>query len=437
MQDSLKTALPTRSKPMSRILRHILAGLLIPAAVAHGEMLTLKDCLSDARSSNPTLRVAAYDQTIAAEGERIGNSGYLPRLDIQGGYTAQMDPQAIDLGNGRTVATQQADYPFASLSIYQTLYDFGRTDARAGRARTVREAASFNYARHEQDVFLQVVTAYFGILQAQKLLQTAEDEVVQMTEHLRVVRNLYEQGVVTRNDLLQAEVRLAGSQQRRLGNTNRRENTWLLLNYLMDRKPDFRADLDETATLPPSVTTSSYQTPANRPEIKALEKAIEGSDFDVQESKGGYYPELFAKAGVDYVQNRQVKEQAIMAATVGVKFNLFDGQATTGRYRQAVATRSRNEEALRQLKASLGVEYRMAVNDANVSLERIKVSEKSILQGEENLRINKERYQAQVGTATDVIDAQTLLTQARTDYYNSMFDYQVAVARVRKALGEL
>lgn len=424
---------------MSRILRHIIAGLLIPAAVAQGETLTLKNCLSEARSSNTTLRVAAYDQTIAAEGERIGKSGYLPRIDIQGGYTVQLDPQAIDLGNGRTVATQQKDYTFASLGIYQTLYDFGRTDARAGRSRALREAALYNYAGHEQDVFLQVVTAYFGILQAQKLVQSAEDEVVQMTEHLRVARNLYEQGVVTRNDLLQAEVRLAGSQQSRMDSTNRRDNAWLLLNYLIDRKPDFRADLEEGATLPYSaVTTASLsQVPADHPEIKALEKAVEGSEFDVQESKGGYYPELFAKAGLDYVQNRQVKEQAIMAATIGVKFNLFDGQATTGRYRQAIASRSRNEQALRQVKAALGLEYRMAVNDATVSLERIKVSEKAILQGEENLRINRERYQAQVGTATDVIDAQTLLTQARTDYYRSMFDYQVAVARVKKARGEL
>ncbi|GFE58448.1 TolC family protein [Geobacter sp. AOG1] len=423
---------------MSLILRLIAVGLLIPAAVAQSETLTLKDCLSEARSSNNTLRVVAYDQTIAKEGERIGKSGYFPRIDLEGGYTAQLDPQTIDLGGGRAIATQQADYAFASLGIYQTLYDFGRTEARADRAHTVREAATLSYKGYEQDVFLQVVTSYFGILQAQQLLQAAEDEVIQMTDHLRVAQNLFELGVVTRNDLLQAEVRLAGSQQRRLDSTNRLGNAWLQLNYLIDRKPDSRAELEETATLPPTAPTASEDLAlTNRPEIKALEKSVEGSDLEVQETRGGYYPEIFAKAGLDYVQNRQVREQAIMAATIGLKINLFDGQATTGRYRQAVATRSRNEESLRQLKAAIGLEYRLAANDAKVSFEKIKVTEKSIQQGEENLRINKDRYQAQVGTATDVIDAQTLLTQAKTDYYRSMFDYQVAVARVKKALGEL
>ncbi|RII25183.1 MAG: TolC family protein [Geobacter sp.] len=423
---------------MNRILRVIATGLLIPAAFAQAETLTLKTCLTAARQSNNTLKVAAYDQRIAAEGERIARSGYLPRVDLQGGYTAQFDPQSIDLGGGRTVATQDADYAFAGLGIYQTLYDFGRTDARSGHARAMREAAEFTYSGYEQDVFLQVVTSYFGILQAQKLMQSAEDEVVQMTDHLRVAQNLYEQGVVTRNDLLQAEVRLAGSQQYRLASANRLDNAWLQLNYLMDRKPDFRADLDESAGLPtPPATDSGELSLANRAEIKALEKAVEGSEFDIQESKGGYYPEVYAKAGMDYLQNSHVKEQTILGATVGLRINLFDGLATTGRYRQAVATRSKNEEALRQLKAIIELEYRTAVNDARVAFERIKVAETSIRQGEENLRINKDRYQAQVGTATDVIDAQTLLTQTRTDYYRSMFDYQIAFARVKKALGEL
>jgi outer membrane protein TolC len=65
------------------------------------------------------------------------------------------------------------------------------------------------------------------------------------------------------------------------------------------------------------------------------------------------------------------------------------------------------------------------------------VAEASILQGEENLRINKERYQERVGTATEVLDAQTLFTQARTDYYRALYDYQTAAARLQHALGEL
>jgi outer membrane protein len=112
-------------------------------------------------------------------------------------------------------------------------------------------------------------------------------------------------------------------------------------------------------------------------------------------------------------------------------------KTTTSRYRQAVKSRSQAEERLRQMEADFALEYRTAVNDAGVAKQRISVTETSITQGEEDLRINRDRYQEQVGTATDVIDAQTLLTQIRTEHYQAIFDYQVALARVKRARGEL
>ncbi len=413
----------------------ILFGLSAPAA--HAELLTLRDCLAKASTGNYSLKVAAHDEKIAEENVGIGKSGFFPRVDLQGGYTAQLEPQAIDFA-GRSIATQDADYPFLSLSIYQTLYDFGRTDSRYRRAQALREATAYSYAGQEKDVFLQVVKAYFGILQEEKLVRAAEEEVTQMTDHLRVAQNFYEQGVVTRNDLLQAEVRLATSRQRALEEANRLNNGWLYLNYLIGLPPEYQSDLEEGAAVAPALSAADPEKAfVGRPEIKSLKKVVEGSEQQVRESRGNYYPELFAQLGMDYVQNGQVKEQVIMAATVGLKISLFDGLATTSRFRQAVENRSRNEEVLRQLQADIRLEYQTATNDVKVALERIKVAENSIRQGEENLRINKDRYQAQVGTATDVIDAQTLLTQTKTEYYRALFDYQVAVARVRKSLGEL
>jgi len=64
------------------------------------------------------------------------------------------------------------------------------------------------------------------------------------------------------------------------------------------------------------------------------------------------------------------------------------------------------------------------------------VSEKSAEQAEENFRINTERYREQVGTATDVIDAQTLLTKSRSDHANALSDCAIQQARLERAMGE-
>jgi outer membrane protein len=404
---------------------------------ATAETLTLQQCLHKASTANRELKVAAQDVKIAEQNITIGRSGYLPRVDLNGGYTVQQDPQSVLIQNF-AIATQDANFAFASASLHQTIYDFGRTPARYGQAKALSKATSYNYTALEKDIFLQVVEAYYGVLESGKLLQSAEEEVVQMADHVKVAQNLYDQGVVTRNDLLQAEVQLANSSQRRLAASNRVENSWILLNYLIGLDPSHRAplqDSEDMEAIPAPVDIEHAMT--NRPERKALEKNIQAGELAVKESRSFYFPEIYTRLGVDYVKNSRVVEQAILYATVGLQINLFDGLTTTARHRQTIEALYRDKANLRDLDARIRVEYDTALNDARVAAERIIAVRKSIQQGEENLRINKDRYQEQVGTATDVIDAQTLLTQTRTQYFTAIFDYQVAVARVKKAVGQL
>jgi outer membrane protein TolC len=423
---------------MARIILTTICAAILLAGAAHAERLTLRDCLNKAAAANPELKVTAFDQKIAAEGIGIARSGYLPRLDFQGGYTAQQDPQAF-LVQGMTMKTQQEDYGHFSAAAEQTIYDFGRTSARYDRAKAVRDAAAFSYTAREQDVFLQVVQAYYGVLEYEKLLQAAEEEVAQMTDHLRVAKNLFQQGVVTRNDLLQAEVQLAASRQRRLIEANRVANGRLYLNYLIGQPPSFRADLEDAVVQETSSATGNTTgfDPDARAEVKALRQGILADELTIKESRSFYFPELFARVGADYVQNDRVQEQTILHATVGLRINILDGLATTSRYRQAVQSRAQSEEKLSTLKEQIRLEFDTATNDARIAAERITTAETAVKQGEENLRINKDRYQEHVGTATDVIDAQTLLTKTKTEYYRAIFDHQVAAARIQKAKGEL
>jgi outer membrane protein len=422
---------------MMRKLIYIAMLLLITSGAAHAEQLTLAEALAKRGATSQTLKIAAFDEQIADENIRLNRSGYLPRVDLQGGYTAQQASQSVDTPFGG-FKTQDPDFAYTSLAITQTLYDFGRTGARYTRAKRLSEATRFNYKSQEQDIFLRTVISYFRILQTRKLLQAADEEVTQMTDHLRVAKTLFEQGVVTRNDLLQAEVRLSSSRQRHLETANQLDNAWLDLNNQIGEPPEFRRELvDETKIDVADLDKPAQELISMRAEIQAQRKLLDASEMEVKETQSGYYPELYAKLGLDYVENSKVREQAIMAATVGLKINLFDGLATTSHFRQAVQNRARTDVRLHQLEADLALEYRISLNDAKVAKERITVTESSIRQAEENLRINKDRYQEQVGTATDVIDAQTLLTQIKNEHYQAVFDYEVSLARVKRARGEL
>ena len=421
-------------------MRKILLGItllsLVAAGASHAAPLTLNDCLARAASGNRALKTRAFDEAIAAQSVTLADSAFFPRIDFQGGYTSQLAEQKIQL-NTTSIATQDANFGFFSFTLNYILYDFGRRDARSHHSELLQEATSDLYRSQEKELYLQVVKGYYGILQAKMLLLAADEEVTRLKDHLRVARNLFEQGVVTRNDVLQAEVRLAGSRQRRLSAENEVEKAWLVLNYLTGQPDSFRSDLDETAPYASDPEAATNDSIMARPEYQAQVKAVRAGEFDIAENRNAFYPEIFFKTGVDYIENSMVKEQAIYAATVGLRFNIFEGNATSARLRQAVARQSQNEARLNDLTAQFRLELATASRDARVARERIGVTEQAIAQAEENVRINSNRYVEKVGTATEVLDAATLLTQTKVDYYTSIYDYQVALARVKKARGEL
>jgi hypothetical protein len=296
---------------MKTIISLSVALLLAGAGISCAEILTLRDCLKSAAAGNPSLKAAAFDEKIAREGIDQARSGYLPRVDFQGGYTAQLEPQAISFAGGRAINTQEPDFGFFSLSLYQTIYDFGRTGSRTRRATSLQEATRHAYAGQEKELFLQVVESYYGILMEQKMVQAAQEEVGQMTDHLRVAQHLYEQGVTTRNDLLQAEVKLAASKQSLLMANNRLANNWLRLNYLTGRPPQMQGELDDAPRYRLDADPVDVENAlTRRDEIKSLKKTLEADEQAVQESKSGYYPELFAKAG-DHVCHRRVEDQPV------------------------------------------------------------------------------------------------------------------------------
>lgn len=418
------------SKAVVLLLLLMLSAGALPAQAA---TLTLAQSLDLARQHNRSLQVADTSQQLAAEQVTEAGSTSLPRIDLNAGYTMQAAPQKFMVA-GFSEPSQDRNYAHASIAAEQMLYDFGQSRARVAAARAGAAAGKDDLVALQQAVFLRTTQAYYGILSSRELQATAQEEVKLVTEHLREARVLYDNGVVTRNDVLQAEVRLASSRQLELSRTNQLENAWLSFNDLTGRPDDARADLTPAPAGPLPKPDKGKAVP---PEVRAQQERLESSRQAVTEARSGLRPEFFARLGADYVDNSYVKEQTIYQATLGLRVNLFDGQATTSRIRQAVLANSREQQRLDDVRARSALELKQALNDARVASQRLQVAETAIAQAEENLRINRQRYQEQVGTATEVLDAQTLLTRSRTERAVADYDYRIAVARAQRAAGTL
>jgi len=418
---------------MNKVLLGLVLLLTLAAPVNASETLSLQACLQRVREQSPELLEVASSPRLAASAVDSISSAYRPRVGISAGYTLQQAPQQVVIG-GISAPTQDQDFAHLNIVVDQLLYDFGRTAGGLGAARAAARAAQFIYASVEQKLLLQTVASYYRVLSAQALLRTAQDEVVQTEAHLKRVNALYEQGVVTRNDVLQAEVRLAANHQQVLALNGEEQNSWLELNYLTARPAAARGELEAEALASPESASDLIPT---RPDLLAQQERIQGAVETVRKSASEFRPELYAHLAADYVANNHVEEQTIYSTTLGLRFLLYDGGARQAKLNQAEEVLRQERQHLINLEQHAQLEEQTARNEAHVAQQQINVALAAIGQARENLRINQERYQEQVGTATEVLDAQTLLTQARTALVKTQFAYQVAVARVRYATGQL
>jgi len=180
-----------------------------------------------------------------------------------------------------------------------------------------------------------------------------------------------------------------------------------------------------------------------RPEIKASALRVEQARKAVDLDKSDYYPSVnlvgsYGRFGdTADVQGSRYQDQENWSVMARADWKFWEW----GRTRHKVdAGRSRENQALDALtnaKDQVSLEVKSAYLLMREAEKRVFVAKKAIEQAEENFRLNEERYKEQVATSTDVLDAQTLLTRAKSDYFNALSDYHIALTRLERSMGNL
>ena len=181
---------------------------------------------------------------------------------------------------------------------------------------------------------------------------------------------------------------------------------------------------------------------ANRPEMKLININLDQADQSIRLAKSDYYPEVsfvgeYEKqgdtpdvSGSDFHQARDPKALLVLTWTFW----------EWGKTRYAVKEQESFKRQLMDTKVAVENDIRLEVREALLALDtaekNIPTTRTAVKQGEENLRVEEERYKAQVTTITEVLLATTRLTQARVNYFGALYNHNVARAQLLRALGE-
>jgi outer membrane protein len=407
----------------------------------------LASVISYALKNNPGLRMAEKDIEFEKYGVDAARADRIPRIDLGGGvtrfrYDTPLTPVVITppIGAG-------SDFPVVRRTIWDTgvsfklpLFKGGRLYRAVNVAEIRKTIAQDSYRMNKQELVYNLTSVYCKIVQFEKLLLANDQSVKQLESHKKNVELYLKTGTVAKLDLLKTDVELSHAMENRLIVKNNLASAYELLKALMGMD-----SMDTEITIVPenimdktwpSLEESVKIAFSQRSDYKAVAKKRLIGEERVKIAEGKRFPDIFA--GGEYVAKAGSETAFKENWNYGVRFTmpLFDGGLIRAEInKEKVATEKVKEEE-RALKLLINREVRDAHLHIANAHERIEVTQKAIESSRENMRIELIKYDTGAGTSTDIIDAQTALLRAETDYYQALFDRETAIAYLKKAIGE-
>ncbi len=410
------------------------------ASIAYADVLTLPDGLRLVTEENRLVKITLREEAVSEADTLLARSRMLPNINASLTQTfLTYQPEAI-LGP-QSVPMSEKNFLSYSLSIQQTLYDFKGNASRYESSKLILETKKIDTKRIRNLVSLDFTLIYFDILESEKMVIVAEKEVQRLESHLRDAKNLYDEGVITKNDLFQAEVRLSDVKQRLMAVRNLRAINASRLNSVLARplKTDVQAmDVKETPSdgLNLDMEKAWELAESQRPEIQIVDTTLKSLDMEEAAKRSEYYPRFFLQGGYDFTENRYQVHEGNWSLTAGINLNLFSGGSTKAEVLKIKQQRLKLFGQRDKLIDEVKLEVEKYILDLKTAREKITVTKDAVGQAEENLRINRVRYSEGVGTATEVLDAVTLLTIAETNLYRSLYDFRRAEAGLVYSIGK-
>ena len=402
---------------------------------------TLEDAWNSAIDNNHQIKSAKADTSASEQQLHSAKGQRLPSFNVSSGYTQFSETPTVKTqiaGQTAQFGMSQAGSVKAQAIASVPIFTSGRISHSIDAAEASLQAVQSNEITSVLNIKMQVAEAYITVLRMESALQVAQSHADTLEQHMKDVKNLFNQGIVARNDLLAANVELVNAQQRVVQANNQLDIARAHYNQLLDRKLADAVNLAHQFPGIPQGTLSDLSSNAlkQRPELAALAQQSESLEQQAQSVKADLLPQVAVNGGYQYQENRYQAFEGMWMANVGVEWKIFDGSSrhrSDAITRQAISLKEQRDD----LSSMIGLQVRQAWLDFQETQKRIKVTQQAIAQADENLKVTTDRYQQGLSTNTDVLKAEDLRTITHDNFNNAKYDAELATLHLRRAVGVL
>jgi len=399
---------------------------------------------------NPDISIAVQQLAVSEAMVREARGGFLPSAFAEATYRRIDEPPTVSINDVPFELPEGLDsFDISPTESYragfraeQTLFAGGRIFNSYRAAQSGSAVATHNLEAVRNLLAFRVKEAYYTVLVTRRLREVAEQASARLDAHLRDVTGYFEVGLVARVDLLRTEVEKAETDRQVNLTQNETDLAEAGFNNLLNRSLDTPVVLEDVLTYTPTTMTIEDATARaleERPELEAVAAQAMAAERNLAAVKGEYLPTVAATGTYAWHKGTELEiEDEDWHWTVGLsgQLTLWDGAAREARVARANADQRRAASELEKAHDGVALEVRQAYLRMRDAEKNIAVAEKAVASADESYRISKLRYETGAGTNTEVLDAHTALVQAEGNHYQALYDYDVAVAKLRYAMGD-
>lgn len=424
---------------MKRIYIVVISVMMGCGSLSAQEAYSLKRCIEIGLEQNYSIRIIRNEQQISSNNAIPGNAGYLPMLDLSGGFSGSMDNISKNLSDGTTDKTNgvSAETANVGLNLNWTVFDGFGIQADYAKLKELRSMGELSTRMTIEDFAANIASEYFNLIRQNIRLKNLRSAVTLSKERLRIVAARLDIGNMSKLDLQQAQVDFNADSSKLFTQFEVVHASRVNLNELMA--------LDNIDQLL-SVDTVIYPNPfldevdlwkntlTNNASLLASQKNKTLSLLDYKKVRSRNYPYLKLNAGYGYTTNWNETGATDLQKRLGLNYglsvgmNIFDGMNRRREQRNARILIKNQELRMQELELSLKADMSNLWMAYKNNLELLKLEKENCIVAEDNYGIAMERYKLGNLAGIELREAQNSLLEA--EERQSIVEYNTKLCEI-------
>ena len=412
--------------------------------VGGNQPISLSQALELAKRNNNDLQVSVLRLEQSKSVLREAQAALFPSVDLSADVTNSRNVgTTLQFDQARTTNPLVGDPPSnttlsGTAQIKYDIYTSGRRNGAIQEAEERIRVQELDVERQSEEIRLNVSKAYYDLQQTDENVRISQSAVENAQASLKDAMALEKAGVGTRFDVLRSQVNLANSQQD--------------LTNAISQQQIARRKLAPLLNLPQSVSISAgdpvklaglWQHPLeqsivtayqNRPELQQNLAQRKIGEAQIKQALSSSGPQVSLVGRYNLLDQFDDQTSVSDGYSLGLQasINLYSGGAGTARAAQAKTSIAIAETQFSEQRNQIRFQVEQAYSTQASSLENVQTSNVALEQAKESLRLARLRFQAGVGTQSDVINALNDLTRSEGNRVKAILDYNRALTELQR-----